>query len=47
MIEIAYQSYQPHKAELEEDMSIDVTPEELARAVNLRIPPITPPEASP
>ncbi len=25
-------SYQPKKAELEEDMSIDATPEELARA---------------
>ena len=26
-------SYQPNKAELEEDMRLDATPEELARAV--------------
>ena len=29
--------YQPNKAEFEEDVGIDVTPEELARAVLTRV----------
>ena len=31
-------SYQPSKAELEEDMSVDATPEEIARAMAPRRP---------
>ena len=32
-IEVPDTSYQPTKAELEEDVSIDATPEEVARAI--------------
>ena len=33
VVEIVRSDYQPSKAELEEDMSIDASPEELAQAV--------------
>ena len=33
VVKLAHSSYQPSKAELEEDVSIDATPEEIARAV--------------
>ena len=32
-VELVHSSYQPSKAELEEDVRIDATPEELAQAV--------------
>ena len=32
-VELLHPSYQPSKAELEEDLRIDATPEELIRAV--------------
>ena len=31
VVKVKHHSYQPSKAELEEDMSIDATPQELAR----------------
>ena len=33
VVEVRHHTYQPSKAELEADMSIDATPEEVARAV--------------
>ncbi len=33
VIEVKHHTYQPSKAELEADMSIDATPEDVARAV--------------
>ena len=33
VVKLAHHTYQPSKAELEEDVSIDATPEEIARAV--------------
>ena len=33
VVKLAHSSYQPSKAELEEDVSIDATPEDIARAV--------------
>ena len=33
VLEVLHPSYQPSKAELEEDLRVDVTPEELVRAV--------------
>lgn len=33
VVEVKHRSYQPSKAELEADMSIDATPEEVAKAV--------------
>ena len=36
-VELAPSSYQPSVAEKEQDMSIDATPEELARAVMQRV----------
>ena len=37
VVKLVNSSYQPVKAELEEDMSIDATPEDLARAVMRRV----------
>ena len=33
VVEVKHHTYQPSKAELEADMSIDATPEDVARAV--------------
>ena len=33
VVKLAHSSYQPSKAELEEDVSIEATPEDIARAV--------------
>ena len=37
VVKLTHSSYQPTMAEKEQDMSIDATPEELARAVMRRV----------
>ena len=37
VVEVQHHSYQPTKAELEEDVSIDATPEEVAKALMRRV----------
>ena len=37
VVELKHSSYQPSKAELEEDMRIDASPEELARALGRQV----------
>ena len=36
-VKLKHPSYQPSKAELEEDMSIDASPEQLARALGRQV----------
>ena len=36
-VEVQHHTYQPSKAELEEDVSIDATPEDVARALMRRV----------
>ncbi len=45
VVRIKPSSYQPPKAELEEDVRIDATPEELARAVLRQVRVVKDPEA--
>ena len=45
VVRIKPSNYQPTKAELEEDVRIDATPEELARAVLRRVRVVRDPEA--
>ena len=37
IVKLMHSSYQPSKAELEEDVSIDASPEEIARAVGRQV----------
>ena len=37
VVNIKHSSYQPSKAELEEDVSIDASPEDIARAVGRQV----------
>ena len=37
VVEVRHSSYQPSKAELEEDMRIDASPEDVARAIGQQV----------